>query len=93
MALLKPALIVMTYSSAWTGSESVALFDKLNSMRADVLAMGIKISSAKSDQAKKADIAKIFSQFGLVVKRHERAKKQFFYTVTAKSLIQMTRYI
>lgn len=93
MALLKPALIVMTYSNAWTGTESVALFDSLNAIRTDVLKTGIRMSSAKSDQAKKADITKIFSQLGLVVKKHETTGKQFFYVITAKSLAQMTRYI
>ena len=93
LAILKPAMIIMTYSSSWTGTESVALFDSLNAMRTDVLKAGIRMSSAKSDQAKKADITKIFSQFGLVVKKHETTNKQFFYVITQKSLAQMTRYI
>ena len=93
MALLKPALIVMTYSNAWTGDRSVELFDSLNAIRTDVLKAGVRLSAAKSDQAKKADITKIFSQFGLVVKKHETTNKQFFYTITTKSLKQMTRYI
>ena len=93
MALLKPALIVMTYSNAWTGDRSVELFDSLNAIRTDVLKAGVRISSAKSDQAKKADITKIFSQFGLSVKKHETTNKQFFYVITPKSLSQMTRYI
>lgn len=93
MALLKPAFEVMTTGNTWTGTESVALFDSLNAIRADVLKAGIRLSAAKSDQAKKADIAKIFSQFGLVVKKHETTNKQFFYTINLKSLAQMTRYI
>lgn len=93
MSLLKPALETMSTSNAWSGIESVALFDSLNTIRTDVLTVGIRISSAKSDQAKKADITKIFSQFGLVVKKHETTNKQFFYTVSPKSLAQMTRYI
>ena len=93
MSLLKPALETMSTSNAWSGIESVALFDSLNTIRTDVLTVGIRISSAKSDQAKKADITKIFSQFGLVVKKHETTNKQFFYTISPKSLAQMTRYI
>lgn len=93
MSLLKPALETMSTSNAWSGIESVALFDSLNTIRTDVLTVGIRISSAKSDQAKKADITKIFSQFGLVVKKHETTNKQFFYTISPKSLTQMTRYI
>ncbi|MFK3941971.1 DEAD/DEAH box helicase [Pseudomonas monteilii] len=93
MTLLKPALTAMTSGNGWTGNLSVALFDSLNSIRTDVLNAGIRMSSAKSDQAKKADITKIFSQFGLVVKKHETTNKQFFYVITPKSLIQMTRYI
>ncbi|QPH46226.1 replication protein RepA [Pseudomonas fulva] len=93
MALLKPAVDAMTSGSTWTGTDSVVLFDSLNSIRTDVLTAGIRMSSAKSDQAKKADITKIFSQFGLVVKKHETTNKQFFYTVTPKSLAQMKRYI
>lgn len=93
MALLKPAFEVMTTGNTWTGTESVALFDSLNAIRTDVLKAGIRMSSAKSDQAKKADITKIFSQFGLVVKKHETTNKQFFYVITQKSLTQMTRYI
>ncbi|WP_422416740.1 DEAD/DEAH box helicase family protein [Pseudomonas sp. GZD-222] len=93
MALLKPALTAMKSGNGWTGDQSVALFDSLNAIRTDVLKTGIRISSAKSDQAKKADITKIFSQFGLVVKKHETTGKQFFYVITAKSLAQMTRYI
>jgi hypothetical protein len=93
MALLKPAMIIMTYSNAWTGAESVALFDSLNAIRTDVLKAGVRLSAAKSDQAKKADITKIFSQFGLSVKKHETTGKQFFYTIRPKSLAQMTRYI
>ncbi|ADR59589.1 Replication protein RepA [Pseudomonas putida BIRD-1] len=93
MALLKPAFEVMTTGNTWTGTESVALFDSLNTIRNDVLKAGIRMSSAKSDQAKKADITKIFSQFGLVVKKHETTGKQFFYVITAKSLDQMNRYI
>lgn len=93
MALLNPAFEVMTTGNTWTGTESVALFDSLNAIRADVLKAGIRLSAAKSDQAKKADIAKIFSQFGLVVKKHETTNKQFFYTISLKSLAQMTRYI
>lgn len=93
MALLKPAFEVMTTGNTWTGTESVALFDSLNAIRNDVITTGIRMSSAKSDQAKKADITKIFSQLGLVVKKHETTCKQFFYVITAKSLAQMTRYI
>lgn len=93
MALLKPAFEVMTTGNTWTGTESVALFDSLNAIRNDVITTGIRISSAKSDQAKKADITKIFSQLGLVVKKHETTCKQFFYVITPKSLAQMTRYI
>ena len=70
MALLKPALTAMTSGNGWTGDHSVELFDSLNAIRTDVLKAGISMSSAKSDQAKKADITKIFSQFGLVVKKH-----------------------
>lgn len=93
MALLQPALTAMTSGNTWAGTESVALFESLNAVRTDVLKAGIRMSSAKSDQAKKADITKIFSQFGLVVKKHETTNKQFFYVITAKSLAQMTRYI
>lgn len=93
MALLKPALTAMTSGNGWTGDHSVALFDSMNAIRTDVLKTGIRISSAKSDQAKKADITKIFNQLGLVVKKHETTNKQFFYTITPKSLAQMTRYI
>ncbi|KAF0252051.1 replication protein RepA [Pseudomonas putida] len=93
MALLKPAMTAMTTGNTWSGADSVVLFDKLNAIRSDVLTTGIRMSSAKSDQAKKADITKIFSQFGLVVKKHETTNKQFFYTITPKSLAQMTRYI
>jgi len=93
LALLKPALIVMTYSNAWTGDRSVELFNSLNDIRTDVLKTSIRMSAAKSDQAKKADITKIFSQFGLVVKKHETTNKQFFYTISPKSLAQMTRHI
>lgn len=93
MALLKPSLTAMTSGTGWTGDHSVTLFDSLNAIRTDVLITGIRISSAKSDQAKKADITKIFSQFGLVVKKHETTNKQFFYVITPKSLAQMTRYI
>ncbi len=93
MALMKPAFEVMTTGNTWTGTESVALFDSLNAIRSDVITTGIRMSSAKSDQAKKADITKIFSQLGLVVKKHETTCKQFFYVITAKSLAQMTRYI
>ena len=93
MALLKPALETMSTSNAWSGTDSVALFDSLNAIRTEVLTAGIRMSSAKSDQAKKADITKIFSQFGLSLKKHETTGKQFFYVITAKSLAQMTRYI
>lgn len=93
MALLKPAFEIMTTGNTWSGDHSVALFDSLNAIRTDVLTAGIRMSSAKSDQAKKADITKIFSQFGLVVKKHETTNKNFFYTITQKSLAQMTRYI
>ncbi|MNJ08345.1 hypothetical protein D3C77_24550 [compost metagenome] len=93
LALLKPAFETMTTSNAWSGTDSVALFDSLNAIRTDVLKAGIRMSSAKSDQAKKADVTKIFSQFGLVVKKHETTNKQFFYVITPKSLTQMTRYI
>lgn len=93
MAILKPALIVMAYSDAWTENRSVELFDTLNAIRTDVLKAGIRLSAAKSNQAKKADITKIFAQFGLSVKRHETTNKQYFYTIRPKSLIQMTRYI
>lgn len=93
MALLKPAFEIMTTGNTWSGDHSVALFDSLNAIRTDVLTAGIRMSSAKSDQAKKADITKIFSQFGLVVKKHETTNKNFFYTITQKSLAQMTRHI
>ncbi|MCS4061756.1 replication protein RepA [Pseudomonas putida] len=93
MALLKPALVAMTSEKNWAGEQSVALFDSLNAIRTEVLAAGIRMSSAKSDQAKKADITKIFSQFGLAVKKHETTNKQFFYTINPKSLAQMKRYI
>lgn len=93
MAILKPALIVMAYSDAWADNRSVELFDSLNAIRTDVLKAGIRLSAAKSDQAKKADITKIFAQFGISVKRHETTNKQYFYTVRPKSLTQMTRYI
>ncbi|MFJ2712969.1 DEAD/DEAH box helicase [Pseudomonas sp. NPDC087346] len=93
MALLKPALTAMTSGNGWTGDHSVELFDSLNAIRTDVLKAGIRMSSAKSDQAKKADITKIFSQFGLVVKKHETTNKRFFYIISPKSLAQMTRYI
>ncbi|MBJ2240621.1 DEAD/DEAH box helicase family protein [Pseudomonas sp. MF6768] len=93
MAILKPAMIVMTYSDAWTENRSVELFDTLNAIRTDVLKAGIRLSAAKTNQAKKADITKIFAQFGLSVKRHETTNKNHFYTIRPKSLTQMTRYI
>ena len=93
MSILKPALIVMTYSDAWTENRSVELFDTLNAIRTDVLKAGIRLSAAKTNQAKKADITKIFAQFGLSVKRHETTNKNHFYTIRPKSLTQMTRYI
>lgn len=93
MAILKPAMIVMTYSDAWTENRSVELFDTLNAIRTDVLKAGIRLSAAKSNQAKKADITKIFAQFGLSVKRHETTGKQYFYKIREKSLLQMIRYI
>jgi len=93
MALLKPAVDAMTSGNTWTGTDSVGLFNSLDAIRTDVLAAGIRMSSAKSDQAKKADITKIFSQFGLVVKKHETTGKQFFYVITPKSLAQMKRYL
>lgn len=98
IALLKPALEIMTTGDSWSGDHSVALFDSLNAIRTDVLKLGVRMSSAKSDQAKKADISKIMSQFGLSVRRHERTKspdgqKIYFYTVTSTSLEQMKRYI
>lgn len=93
MSLLKPAFEIMTAGNTWSGDDSVALFDSLNAIRTDVLKAGIRMSSAKSDQAKKADITKIFNQLGLVVKKHETTNKQFFYTISPKSLAQMTRYI
>ena len=93
MTLLKPAFEIMTTGNGWTGDRSVELFDSLNAIRTDVLKAGVRISSAKSDQAKKADITKIFSQFGLSVKKHETTNKQFYYVITSKSLAQMIRYI
>ena len=83
----------MTYSDAWTENRSIELFDTLNAIRTDVLKAGIRLSAAKTNQAKKADITKIFAQFGLSVKRHETTNRQHFYTISPKSLTQMTRYI
>lgn len=93
LSLLKAALNVMSTGNAWSGDHSVALFDSLNAIRSDVLKAGIRISSAKSDQAKKADVTKIFGQFGLAIMKHETTSKKFFYKVTKKSLARMTRYI
>lgn len=93
MALLRPALTAMTSGNGWTENRSVELFDTLNAIRTNVLKAGIRLSAAKSNQAKKADITKIFAQFGLSVKRHETTNKQRFYTISPKSLTQMTRYI
>lgn len=98
LSLLKAALDVMSTGNAWSGDHSVALFDSLNAIRTDALKAGIRMSSAKSDQAKKADITKIFAQFGLRVRKRERTKspegqKIHFYTVTTASLEQMKRYI
>lgn len=99
LSLLKAALNVMSTSNAWSENRSVELFDSLNSIRPDVLRAGIRMSSAKSDQAKKADITKIFGQFGLAIMKHETTKdksstkKKFFYKVTKTSLARMTRYI
>lgn len=93
LSLLKVALNVMSTSKDWSGANSIALFDSLNTIRPDVLRTGIRMGSAKTDQAKKADITKIFGQFGLAVKKHETTNKQFFYTITPKSLAQMMRYV
>ncbi|KAA0984960.1 DEAD/DEAH box helicase [Pseudomonas sp. ANT_J12] len=98
LSLLKPAVQIMSETNDWAGDDSVALFEKLNAIRSDVISSGIRIGSAKSDQAKKADITKIFAQFGLNVKRRERTKdvdgkKNFFYVITTDSLAQMNRYI
>ena len=98
LSLFKAALNVMSTGNAWSGDHSVALFESLNEIRTDVLKAGIRMSSAKSDQAKKADITKIFAQFGLRVRKRERTKspegqKIHFYTVTTASLEQMKRYI
>jgi hypothetical protein len=98
LSLLKPAVKVMSETNDWTGDDSVALFEKLKAIRSDVINFGIRIGSAKSNQAKKADITKIFAQFGLNVKRRERTKdvdgkKNFFYVITPDSLAQMNRYI
>lgn len=96
--ILKPAFQVLAETDDWKGNNSVALFDKLNEIRSDAIKFGLRIGSAKSDQAKKADITKIFSQFGLNVKRRERTKnpdgtKNYFYVITADSLAQMNRYV
>lgn len=96
--LLREAVAVMSETNTWNGQASVTLFDKLNSMRTEVIAMGIKIGAAKSDQAKQADITKILSQFGLKSKKREgtksaEGKKTYFYVVTAESMNQMKRYL
>lgn len=98
LEVLTPAVKVMSETNTWAGDDSVALYDKLNAIRCDVISSGIKIGSVKSDQAKKADITKILGQFGLNVKRRERTKnadgtKNYFYVITADSIAQMNRYI
>ena len=96
--LLRVAVATMTETSTWNAQSSIELFDKLNAMRSEVIGMGIKIGSAKSDQAKQADITKILSQFGLKSKKRQGTnsldgKKNFFYVITPDSLAQMNRYI
>jgi hypothetical protein len=99
LSLLKPAVKVMSETNCWTGNDSVELFDKLNAVRFEVITQGIKIGAAKSDQAKKAEITKIFRQFGINVKKREGTenpetkKKHFYYVITLDSLAQMNRYI
>ena len=95
---LRDAVSTMSETNSWNGQDSIALYDQLNAMRTEVIAMGIKISAAKSDQAKQADISKILAQFGLKTKKREstrsaEGKKIYFYTVTTASLDQMKRYI
>lgn len=92
LRLLREALTVMSESKSWEGSDSICLFDKLNAHRFDVLSLGIKMGAPKSDQAKKAEISKIFSQFGLKVRRRESTDHKF-YVITPGSLAQMNRYV
>lgn len=93
LGLLRAASTSMTLGGGLAPEAAIELFDKLNAVRHDVIGLGIKISNAKSDQAKQSDITKIFSQFGLKTKKRDGgARKGHYYIITQESLDQMSRY-
>lgn len=89
--LLRQAASRMS-GSAWLGEDSIGLYDSLNRMRSDVFILGIKMGNPRSEQAKKAEVTKIFAQLGLKVKRRESTGHRF-YAITPASIAQMNRYV
>lgn len=90
---IKEAVDVMHNSKTWTSERSVELFDKLNTVRAEVIGMGILISNAKSAQAKAAAIPAILKQFGISARKVDGGKNGKYYCVTDDSLNQMKSYL
>jgi hypothetical protein len=93
LGLLRAASKAMTKNGGLATGSAIELFDKLNDVRHDVIGLDIKISNAKSDQAKQSDITKIFSQFGLKTKKRDGGRKGHYYIITQDSFEQMSRYL
>lgn len=77
----------------WKSEQSTELFDKLNTMRLDVIRQGLSIGKASTPVAKQAAITKIMSQIGLKTKKVNGGKSGYYYVIKSVSFEQMMKYV
>lgn len=90
---IKDAAERMLNTKEWFSENSTELFDKLNTMRLEVIRQGLSIGKASTPVAKQAAITKIMSQMGLKTKKVNGGKSGYYYIIKKESFEQMMKYV
>jgi hypothetical protein len=91
--VLLPAMARMVLTKAWRSEDSSELFDRLDAICDQVIAIGIQMGRPKSVQAKQAAITKVLAGLGLKTKRIDGGNSGDYYIIDDKSLGLMISYL
>ncbi|MCY1313992.1 hypothetical protein D9M70_645710 [compost metagenome] len=84
----------MVTTKDWRSEDSTELFDKLNAVRTQAIAIGLQMPAhATTAKAKQAAVTKILGAFGLKTKKKDGGNSGDYYIITEESLQQMIGYI
>lgn len=91
--VLKAKLDSLVSGSKMGVEATVELFDKLNTVKTEVIKHKLSISNAKSDQAKQASVVAIFKQLGLSLGKKDGGNTGNYYMLNEAVYLSMMEYL